>query len=914
MGRIQSSIGLMSGVPITDTVDQLMKLNARPRDNLVKATEKLDEERVAITELSALLVATQYVGKNLGKDDIFERKTASTSNEAAMTAKVTGNPINGTHQLTPIQTAQSQQWLSAGVRSDQQPLGSGTITFRHGPHVQRAVTLDQINGGAGFQRGAIRITDRSGSSAEIDLTGAQTIEDVVSAISADNRINVTAVAEGDHIRLIDQTGSSLTHLRVQEVNGGSTAASLGLAGIDTDASTADGADILFLAGDLDLTGLNDGNGIGVSDTLPDVSFTLRDGTTGTIDFAALLPDSSENQREETLGELLETINQAAPGRLQAEIAPDGKRLVLRDLTTGSGNFEVEALYGSAALEDLGLDGQAVDGVIEGRRVLGGLQTVLLSSLNGGQGFGELGTLQLTDRAGNNATVDLSSAETLHDVVQAINGAGVGITAQVNSAKNGIQLTDTSSGAGNLVIASGDDRETAEKLQLAFDAAESTVNSGDLHLQIVSGNTRLADLNGGAGVARGQFTITDSAGSQSVIDLSQDDVQTLGDVIKEINRASADVQARLNDTGDGILIRDLAGGDGHLAVHDMNSTTAADLHLTRQAETRDENGQSVQAIDGSATISVEITEEDTLDTLRQKINEAGAGVHASTFIDGSSRPYRLSLTSEQAGRRGELVIDSSALGLDLQQIVRGQDALLVLGQPGSPGATLVSSSDNQFDGVISGVRLNVRQPSSVPVNVEVKTTDDDLVATVKTFVENYNKLHKRLKELTKYDPQTNKGEILASDPTAIRLQSDLQYLLSSRFAGAGSVQSLGGVGITFTDEGKMEFDANKLRTRYLEDPEGVKKFFTDEDFGFAAKFDKLAEQLVGEESSLMTERLKTLTRKYERNQERIEQWNERLEAQRERLLLEFYRMDLAIGKMRTNLEAISLIQPISYNRE
>ncbi len=94
---------------------------------------------------------------------------------------------------------------------------------------------------------------------------------------------------------------------------------------------------------------------------------------------------------------------------------------------------------------MGLTGTAVDGVITGRRIISGANTVLLSSLGGGKGLGELGAINLTDRNGASATVDLSNAETLEDVIEAINAAPVQITARVNQARNGIELMDTSGG-------------------------------------------------------------------------------------------------------------------------------------------------------------------------------------------------------------------------------------------------------------------------------------------------------------------------------------------------------------------------------------------------------------------------------------------------------------------------------------
>ena len=99
----------------------------------------------------------------------------------------------------------------------------------------------------------------------------------------------------------------------------------------------------------------------------------------------------------------------------------------------------------------------------------------LSNLNGGNGVGTLGTLDITDRSGVGTTVDLSGALSVDDVINEINTAAasahVGITASLNSAGNGIQLTDTSgSTAHNLIVADGDSTTTAENLGIAVNAA------------------------------------------------------------------------------------------------------------------------------------------------------------------------------------------------------------------------------------------------------------------------------------------------------------------------------------------------------------------------------------------------------------------------------------------------------------
>ncbi len=240
---------------------------------------------------------------------------------------------------------------------------------------------------------------------------------------------------------------------------------------------------------------------------------------------------------------------------------------MTDLTTGVGSFSITDLNSSHAVEDLGLTAPASGGVIAGTRLLGGLASSLLKDLKGGAGITGLGTLSLTDRSGATASVDLSQAQTIDDVIAAINAAGIGIQASVNQARNGIQLLDTTgASAGNLIVADGDAKQTAEQLGLNVNAAVITKNSGDLGLKTVSENTRLASLNGGSGVAAGSFTLTDTTGRSAKVNVDAQ-VLTIGDLIQAIDNSGLAVQAQVNGTGDGIEIVDTAHGSGPLQVQE-----------------------------------------------------------------------------------------------------------------------------------------------------------------------------------------------------------------------------------------------------------------------------------------------------------------------------------------------------------
>jgi len=1035
MGRIQLSTGLITGIEIEKTVEALMNLAAKPRDLVSERTAVLKAEQVAVSELAALLYTVQYTVNNLGKDDLYDERTVQSSNTNALAATLTGDPPKGSYQFTTVRLAQYHQLLSSGFETDTGLIGGGTLTFRFGANVKRSLDLDAFRGGQGVARGSIRITDRSGASAEIDLSTVQTVDDVLEAINSNTTIDVTATTNGDCIRLIDHTGQTVSNLKVQEVAGGTTAASLGLAGIDVADDSADGQDVVCLTNNLELALLNDGTGLLVDQVLDDIHYELRDGTSGEIDLSPRT--GTEVDKETTLGDVLDVINAAAPGKLKAEVAPDGDRLILTDLTTGAETFTVQSLNDSSALEDLGLDGDSVDGVITGRRILGGIKTVLLSSLEGGRGLGELGTLALTDRSGATDTVDLSAAETLSDVIDLVNAAAVGIVAQVNQAGNGIELVDTTgASAGNLIVANGDATNTADKLAIAVDADVTSVDSGDLHLQIIAHNTELSDLNGARGVARGKLTIYDTTGQHAQLNLTSDSIQTVGDVIRAINGLGLQIQAELNETGDGIRIRDLAQGAGSLRVEEGSSTTAADLHLLGDAVEVEIDGQTTQVIDGSTTHVIElddgtnqITNDTRLDQLNngngvargwftivdtlggeatldldaagiftvghlieainqlsvaveaelnetgdgirirdlahgsktlqvlegdsttaedlhllgsvkeidfegqttqvidgrgayatvrsladlcERINSLNAGVVATVLYDGSGKPYRLSLQSGRSGLAGELVVDTSALGFSFQETARARDALLAFGESGAAGSgVLLSSSSNTFGNVISGIQLQVKQVSDTPVTITVDTIDTTLVSTVSTMVDNYNRFRERLLELTKYNVETQTGSILTGDSTALRLDTDLSYLLSGAFRGTGSIQSLAKLGISVEDDGTLKFDQSKLKTEFANDPAAVKSFFADSEFGLSARLGHLIERLSGEERSLLAERLKVLSAKIEDNEERIAFLDERLAAQRDRLYLDFYRMELAVAKIQENLTLLDSIQPLSY---
>jgi flagellar hook-associated protein 2 len=895
MGRIQSNVGLITGMPIQQTVDQLIALQAVPRDRLATRQRVLQAQQAALTDLTAAILGVQFAARRLNTTDIFRQRSVGSSNDSLLTATASTGVPEGHYQFVPVRLAQTHHALSSGVAARDQDLGGGTLSFRHGGHLNQGASLSDLNGGQGVANGKIKITDRSGSTAVIDLRYAQTIDDVLTAINAADEIEIEAVASGDHLRLIDNSGGA-GNLRVQEVNGGSTAADLGLASINVAANSANGADLVELFAGYDLGGLNDGNGLSLRDELPDLELAFRDGTTLSID---LNPDSDDPPR--TLGEVLDRLNAADPARLQASLSADGKRLQLTDLTTGGSTFAVTSSLGGSTAEELGLTTAASGDTISGRRLIAGLKTTLLGTLGGGDGLGTLGQLTLTARDGSTATVNLASSETLDDVISTINAAGIGIRAEYNSARNGISLVDTTgSTASNLIAANADGTNTATKLGLAASVAADTINSGSLDRQVVSRSTLLDSYNGGKGVGTGSFLITNSAGQSGSINFAILEPETVGDVIDAINGLAIGVTASLNAAGDGILLTDTAAGSGKLTVADVGSgTVAKNLNLAGEAD--------ATTIDGSTTVTITLEAGDTLDDLVQKINDLDAGASASVFSDRSgSLRHHLSLLSGKTGKAGELLIDGSGLGLEFHDIAAAQDALVQIGAGGAFGGQLVSSPSNDFEELLPGLDVKLNGQSSDVVSLNVDESLDSAASALQTFVDQYNKLREKLDTYTAFNATSGtKGTLFGSSET-LRMDAELSRLVTGQTFGLSGVRSLAELGVSIGENGKLSFDKSKFEDRYADDPAAVEEFFTDENRGFAAKADALIERLAGPEDSTLLTRIESLQRQIDNQAERIDTLNARLDRNRERLLLQFFRTEEVVARMQASLTAISSI--------
>ncbi|MFH1108885.1 MAG: flagellar filament capping protein FliD [Planctomycetota bacterium] len=1028
MSGISTGVGLISGINTAQLIDQLMAIEQRPVNDLRARVKVLDTQRTMFLELSAKLLAVRNAVSGFSKLNFFKRFSAASTDENVLSAVASEDAAAGSTTLRVHSLVTNHAVISRGFAdADRSTVGVGTLSVEVGQgRVNPSTDLDSLNGGEGVRRGAITITDRSGASADIDLTQAFTIDDVLDAINAAADINVHASvtgvasngATGDRIVIEDRSGGA-GNLIIADRIGRSTAADLGIVA-DVAADRVDGTDVLGLSLSTFLSSLNDGNGVdrfaqgaqgddlsfttsygnfGVSLTdvlrlstdlravnggngvrLGVIRITDRTGATADVDltnaktvqdvrdainasglkvsattvnsrflvtdtsdttgpnakklkiedvsgFAAAdlgiaqeVDGSSINGRDiyrmATLGDLIRAIN-FAPGNnslVEAALSGDGNGIALRALgfdnqvTVTAGRDSSGTVSGAG--KDLGLLDASftTNEPFESQRLLGGLNTVLLKSLKGGSGV-QGGVVSFTDRLNRTATIDFTTANTLQEVIDRINADGTtSITASVNEAGNGIVIREESSGNSPLVISDVSGTLAADLgITGTFDPGSgNTVEGGNLQLQYVSRQTSLSDFNSGRGITFGTLRITDSQGAAHVVTLDKS-LKNVGQVIDEINRVMPDtIEARVNDTGDGILITDTTGGLLPLTIADENGgQTATDLHLAGTAKP----GRNF--IDGTLETRIEVGPADSLSDIVRKLNNAGAGFTAAVVNDGGGiNPFSLTLTSAVSGRRGELVIDSAGLDLGLDTLTKAQDAVVSVGTSGAGTPFLIRSSTNKLDGVVQGVSINLLSAKDADVTLTVNQDVDSVVEAIQGFVDKYNDVQKTIDDDTSFNQDTLQRGPLLGDSTVDLIRGRMQRVISQPFQGvSANVARLFSIGLRLGADSRLEFDEDKFRQAYEQSPRQVEELFSKDKTGFGAVLQDSLDELTRNFDGVIARKDDLLGDQQKVLNDRIDALNVLLAAKRNRLEAQFAGLELTLASLQGQQNALGTLSQL-----
>ncbi|MFN0137079.1 MAG: flagellar filament capping protein FliD [Phycisphaerae bacterium] len=991
MGTLSSGIGLISGLDINQMVQRLISLEARPRDIVRSKIGVIDTQKTALLDLSARVSAILSRIGSLTQASTFRARVATSSKPEVLTATASSNAAVGSFNFVVKQLSARQQLVSRGFASNSALLSPGTFTLESSKaRVNRQTSLAELNGMTGVQRGSFSIADASGATRTIDVSDAVSLREVIDKINGAN-INVRADMRDDALVLTETTGGAV---RIDEINGGGVAASLGFAqGNTTATGRLTGSNLMRLSTATALSQLNDGNGVQRARAGGDFRFAA-DGLDIDVDLSGIIQDGTRVERlnqgagvtlgrvrivtqndegqsvtrevdltgKTTVGEIKRAMEAASPGvsvtlsgsritvgytqttadktiRLEdvtgssvrdlgLDGASAGGRISGRDvlkiesladvvaainfaanndgsLTASVGArgieissekyFKLERIGNSRALEDLGLTETEFEGTLSGGRIIGGIDTVLLRTINGGRGA-ELGTLGITV-GGTELSVDLRGSETLRDATQKIEDAAraAGIELRVGLDGNGTRLTvQTQSGAAATIR--DIDGDFAETTGIA--TTGSNIRGANLQRQYVSGATKLSELNDGRGVAGGRFRVVGTNGQSTMIDVSGGGTQTLGELIDRINAANIGVTARINDTGDGLLLQDTAGGAGKLRITDENGTAARDLNILGEHDSG--------SADGSFEARFDITNATSLQALVDRINARGTSQATANLInDGSPvAPFRLQLTAKNSGVAGEFLIDGLEQVMSFSTLSRAQDAKVILGSNAASGI-LVTSSTDTVRGVAPGVDLNLTGVSETAVSVNVAGKLEDATNAIDGLITAFNQVFDRIKELSSYNAETEQGGPLLGDSAVQALERRLFRMIGTRSSSSGgAISALSQLGVRLTN-GKLSFDKSKFEQAYQREPQGVTDFFTKATVGFGAAVKKELESITGA-GGLIKRRDQAFEREKTDLTKRVEQMNELLQRKQDRLFKQFQTMESSLSALQSQQNALGAI--------
>ncbi len=905
MGTVKTSTGLASGIDTSALIKAILTFNQAAVSKLQTRLKAVQATQTGLTQVQAGLLPITSAAQQLSTQSTFQALQIQNSSPSQLSVTTTSSAAAGTQVFQAVRLATTDQSLSRGYSDATNPLGlSGQLVIGTGGSLQASTSLDLLNNGTGVRRGSIRITDRSGANTTVDLSNVLTMRDVVDAINSQSNAAVKASTSGGKLVLQDTSGQTTGDLTVSDVSGGHTAADLGIAQ-SVAADTLNGNDVYQVTSDFLLTSINDGNRLRLRSGSNDLSISLADGTS----FQASLSGVK------TVGDIVSKINGATGngGKLTAALV-DG-RLQLTDTTTGSGTLSVSSLSGSNAAQVLGLDGTAGGNVLSGKALTGGLNSVLLRNLRGGQGIATSGQVSLTDRTGATAVVDLSQAESLDEVINAINSAttpgGVKLQLQagLDAKGTGITVADTSGQtAGNLIIADVGGGTTAGDLKIAVDAATNSVSSGSLALRSVNEGTSLSTYapSGGA-VSQGSFSITNSAGQTAVITLTSS-AQNIGDVLDRISSSGINVTAQLNETGDGFTLVDNSGGTGALSVQEIGGRTATDLRLTGTVAT---GTDGKQRIDSRRAAIINVTADDTLTSLSTKINSAGGLVKSSVTDTGAAiNAFRLSLNSTASGTAGRLIIDDGGLGLNFSKQSVGQDAVLRVGND-SASSFLKTSSTNTFQNAVTGYNVTLLQASN---QAAVVTGTPDATAignSLNSFVSYFNQLVTQIGTLTSFDATTNTRGALQGDPSVLQIQSRITELVNRVTGSASSsIRSLADVGVVVGAGGQLTFDQSKLQQALSDHPQEVSQLFLDSKSGFGTQLNSLLTEINDSTNGSLTAEINAEQATADNIQGQIDRKNSTLANRQAFLEQQFANMETVLSGLQSQSSALSALASLA----
>ena len=170
-------------------------------------------------------------------------------------------------------------------------------------------------------------------------------------------------------------------------------------------------------------------------------------------------------------------------------------------------------------------------------------------------------------------------------------------------------------------------------------------------------------------------------------------------------------------------------------------------------------------------------------------------------------------------------DQFTIDANTATVQQPQDAVLRLGASELGGGVEIRRTENKFSDVIQGVELELFGTSKKPITITVTENTGNAKESINDFVDAFNTLSATVRELTKYDTQSNIAGPLLSDRNLADLYNEVSNTTISTVAGLPTSDNmLFAIGLRLNEKGLMSLDEMKLNEKMEEDASKVANVF------------------------------------------------------------------------------------------
>jgi flagellar hook-associated protein 2 len=305
--------------------------------------------------------------------------------------------------------------------------------------------------------------------------------------------------------------------------------------------------------------------------------------------------------------------------------------------------------------------------------------------------------------------------------------------------------------------------------------------------------------------------------------------------------------------------------------------------------------------GSTGVDITVAADDTLSTLADKINAAGAGVNAAVVNDasgarlvfsstttGTDNAFRITATDSDGGNTDAAGVSGFAF-----DPAGGTTATTLTQAAANASATInglaISSATNNLDNVFEGLTLNLTKVTTGPVQVTVAKDAEAIKKSV-------------LSTDLKYDKDSKVAGPLQADSAAVSLQRQLRNIIGAGASASTAFSTLSEAGLEIQTDGTLKLNDSKLSSA-MANPDELKKLFTNVDIanpannGFAVQLRTFGNAVLGGDG-LLTARVAGLSAKLARNQDDQDVLSNRLAITEARLQAQYSALDTKMAGINT----------------